>query len=842
MKKLLFIFKMAKREILTSWRHFIFFLFCVALGVGSIVGIGSISDQIEYSVFKEAKGLLGGDIEIDLNHALSPEGLSAIQKLETRGIKHILVQEMIAMASNPRDSTPQLVELKAVGAEYPFYGTLTLDPPAGPNPFAQSHMAWVEESLVIKLGMRVGEEIKLGDIQLKIAGVIKKEPDRMTEAFSLGPRVMISERDLKVSGLVQPGSRVRYRYLLQVPPDRSIPQTLLELKTSLADERATIESYTDAQPRLRRFLNNLTVYLGFIGLISLFIGGIGVGNSIHAYLKEKTQTMGILKCLGTPSSALFYIYFLQTLVMGLLGSLFGVGIGLFLHKIFQGLLKTILPQSLTYFFPTIAVLKGMIAGTLVVLLFSLIPLFRIKTLSPNRILKRDILASSLGKIGFRQGMAIGAVSLGILAFIYWQSGSLRVGATFTGIFLGALILLKFSAWAVLRWIKNLKPASFALRYGMANLNRPGQFAQSVILSIGLGITVICAVLIIGTGLFQQVSDNIPVNAPTFFFIDIQKSQKEAFEALLVRRSRQMGFKDTHEMVPIVRSRLQAVGSIPVKELKNNEAWYFQREYVLTSQKEPPYENKIVKGAWWSPGTESGTNKISIEEDLAKHLGVGLGASLTFDIQGTPVQGTITSIRSVNWENLRTNFFIIFSPGAFQEIPMSYIATSQSRPELDLEFQREVVSGFPNVTAVNIRHVLNSLKEIMGKILLAVEFMGGFAVIAGLIVLAGSVAATRYFRLKESVILKILGAVRSKIAGIFVSEYTLLGTIAGVIGMMMGTLLAWVFLKFIMEIKWRFPVLGVLALFVSTVVLTILISFLMIYRMIGKKPLAVLRQN
>ncbi|MHB8481672.1 MAG: ABC transporter permease [Nitrospiria bacterium] len=841
MKQMTFVLKMVKQEISTSWRHFVFFLFCVILGVGSIVGVGSISDQIESSVFKEAKGLLGGDIQIELNHPLSPEGLNLVKELEAQGIKNLSVQEMIAMASNPLNSTTQLVELKAVGEGYPFYGTLILDPPVASGLFPQSHLAWVEEPLLIRLEIRVGDEIKLGEIRLRVAGVIKKEPDRMTGAFSLGPRVMISEGSLKASGLIQPGSRVRYGYLLQVPPDRSIPQTVLKLKNALSDEKATIESYTDAQPRLRRFLNNLTVYLGFIGLISLFIGGVGVGNSIHAYLKEKMNTMGILKCLGTPSQTLFYIYFLQTLVMGILGSLVGAGAGLFLHAVFQEMLKSILPQTLSYFFPYLAILKGMLVGLLVVLLFSLVPLFKIKNLRPNMVLRRDIPGALPGKIGSGHRWVIGAVLFSLLMFIYWQAGSLRVGATFTGVFLVSVIFLKLAAGVSLKWIKNLNPRSFAIRYGMANLNRPGQFVQPVIFSIGLGLTVICAIFIIGTGLAQQVSDNIPINAPTFFFIDIQKSQKEAFEALLIRKYRQMGLRDTYEMVPIVRSRLQAVGDIRVKDLKNREAWYFQREYVLTSQKDPPAENKIVKGSWW-PAGESGYHQISIEEDVAKHLGAGIGTTLTFDIQGIPVKGTITSIRSVNWENLRTNFFVIFSPGAFQDIPMSYIATAQSRPDLDLEFQREVVALFPNVTAVNIRHVLDTLKEIMQKILLAVEFMGGFTVIAGLIVLAGSVAATRYFRLKEAVILKMLGAVRTKIARIFISEYALLGTIAGLVGGVMGSLLAWIFLKFIMEIEWKFPLFGVVTLFLLTVVLAVLISFSMIYRIIGNKPLAVLREN
>jgi putative ABC transport system permease protein len=678
-----FTFKMVRREMLTSWRHFGFFLFCISLGVGSITGVGGLSDQIENSVMKEAKGLLGGDIEVELNHPMSSKGLKLINSLEERRIKNTLVYEMIAMAGNFNNVSTQLVELKGVKSGYPFYGILILDPPGGTDPFLKPDLAWVEESFLIRLGLKTGERFKLGEAELTIAGVIKKEPDRITESFSLGPRVIISEETLNQTKLIQPGSRVRYRYLLKLPSSLSNREVVSELKTALSDERATIESFSEAQPRLRRFLNNLTIYLGFIGLISLFIGGIGVGNSVHAYLKEKMLTMGVLKCLGAPSRTLFTIYFLQTYIMGVVGSAAGAGLGLGLHFLFQDMLKTIVPHNtLAYFFPVTAILKGIIAGMLVVLLFSLFPLLRIKYIKPNMILRRETQSRSTGFKNASDWIIVGAVVLGILLFVFWQAGSWRVWGMFIGVFISAVILLKLSALVMLKGVRRLKPASFSVRHGMANLNRPGQFIQSVIFSIGFGMTVISAILVIRGGLVRQLTDNIPNHAPTFFFIDIQKNQKEPFERLLAEKYQQWRFQDHHEMVPIVRSHLDQVGKTRVKDLKNSDAWYYQREYVLTSQKDPPYENKIIQGTWWDLETESARNQISIEEDVAKHLGAGIGSVLAFDIQGTLVQGTVTSIRSVNWENLRTNFFIIFSPGSFKEIPISYIATSESKADQD----------------------------------------------------------------------------------------------------------------------------------------------------------------
>ncbi|MFI5304758.1 MAG: ABC transporter permease [Nitrospiria bacterium] len=837
-----FVTRMVMREMRSAMRHFSFFIFCISLGVAGIVAVSAISNQVENSILREAKSLLGGDIEIEVSHPISAAGLNVINRLKENGIRETLVYEMMAMAGNVDRTETQLVELKAVRPEYPLYGSLLLEPAASSSSFASSGKAWVENSLLIKLGLKPGDTIKLGQSEMTVAGVIKKEPDRITEAFSMGPRIIISESSIDKTGLIQPGSRVRYRYLLQLPPGMNPAALINELKETLKDEKASVESYQEAQPRLRRFLNNLTIYLGLIGLIALFIGGIGVGNSVHAYLKEKTNSMGILKCIGTTSKVLFAIYLSQALILGLLGSILGISFGLILHLFFQEYLHGIIPQAGEYLFPYVPILQGLTAGILVILLFSFLPLFKIMDLNPMHIFRENMLPDARKRKGKYRWISIGLIALATMLFTLWQAGNVRTGGIFLGIFLLTAVLLRLLAWALLKGAKRLNPNSFVLRYGIANLNRPGQFVQSVIFSIGLGTTVITAILFIRAAMIQQITSNIPDKAPTFFFIDIQDDQIKPFKQLVEEKYQKWGFLDGYDLNPILRARLFSINGSPITQLKNNKQWFYQREYVLTFRNEIPPDNRIIQGKWWTREDASKKNLISIEEDLARHLGVGIGSTLSFDFQGNAVEGLITNIRQVNWENLRTNFFIIFTPDAFEGRPVTYIATSRSVPAEDLVYQREVVKAFPNVTVINVRHILDTLREIMGKILITVQIMGGFTVAAGLVVLAGSMAATRYFRLKEAVILKMLGASRQKIAHIFIVEYTLMGFFAGCIGVFMGLILSLIFLKFILEIEWRIPLRVFPEAVIASVCLTTFISYFLTRQATKEKPMEILRLN
>ncbi len=838
--RLRFLGVMAWRETRGAWRHFLFFLLCIALGVGSLTGVAGFSATLEQAIRKEARTLMAGDVQVRVNRPLGEGGLAAIEALRERGIEVATADEMVAMAFNPASEETVLVELKAVGPGYPFYGALVVSPPEAVRALADPAQALVEESLLTRLGLKVGDRLWLGRANLTVAGVIVREPDRIVGAFSLGPRLLIGPAALSATGLVQHGSRIRYRYLLKLPPGMAATPVAEELERALAADHARVSAYDDAQPRLQRFLQNFTIYLGLVGLISLLVGGIGVANSVRAFMHAKMDTLAVLKGLGADAPTLVRIYLLQTLLLGGVGSLAGVGLGLAAQWLLPSMLAGLLPVQLEPAVDWWSILRGIAMGVLTAGLFALWPLLGIRHVPPARLLRREVDEASF-RSGGRHPWAAAATIVAALALLaLWQIGRLELGATFLGVLAASLVLLWAGALGII-WVAGrlpLRRASLPLRQGMANLRRPGSQTMTALVSVGVGVTVMLTVVLVEANLLRQVDDNLPADAPTFFFVDIQPDQAGPFAALLERRG------VPAELTPIVRSRLHAVGEQPVAGMNlegREDAWYFQREYVVTMQADLPKGNRLVEGDWWS-GPVDGGPLISMEVEAARRLGVGLGSTLTFDAQGRLVTATVASLREVNWGNLSTNFFVIFSPGALDALSPTYIATTRTPPSEDLPLQRAVVAAFPNITAINMRHVLEAAGSILERIAQAVRFMAGFTLITGLLVLAGAIATTRYRRIRETVILKTLGATRGVIARIFAVEYAVLGMVAGLIGAALACLLSYILVRYFMKLPWEWDPAALALGLVGAALLTVLTGFLTTARVLGQKPLAVLRQE
>lgn len=880
--------RMAWRETRAAWRHFIYFLTCIALGVGAVVGISLFAANVERAVTREARGLLGGDLEIRASHPFGEKGQAVLQSLAGRGIIVSHASELVAMAATVGDHrmrtapVTQLVELKAVESSYPLYGTVKVEPvlplaslvsPEG-SPCGEKlcHGAVVQESLLIRMGLSVGNQVKIGQATFLITGIIRKEPDRMANMFSLGPRVMISQAGLAAAELIKPGSRVRERYLLKVPPSTELQPLLYELRGRLAAESARLSSYRDAQPQLKQFLDQLARYLGLIGLTALFVGGIGVAMSVQAFLREKLQSIAILKTLGADSRTVIVTYLGQAVGLGLVGSLIGVGVGIGLQwvlpRALAGLLETNLLDQIEFSSTFTAasaspLLKGSGAGLLTTLLFTLWPLLSIRDVRPAVIFRRDILTGDETRHDWRGTLRLALLSLdrarvvsaaiilaGLMGLAIWQAGSWRIGLLFLGALAVAVVLLLVGAQTLVRAIHLAPlPRSVSVRHAVGNLQRPGSQAAGVIMAIGIGVMVIVTVGVLERSLIRQIGENRPTDAPTFFFIDIQPDQANEFARVIHRQTGDV----SPQLTPLVRSRLHAINGQPVKieedSGKGNEhkdekrkAWYFTREYVLTFGDQLPKDNTITKGDWWKPGQTFPRPLVSVEEEAAKNLGLELGSTVELDIQGATVTAEVSSIRKVEWGNFSTNFYMILSPGSLDGAPFTYVATVRVPPDQEVPLQQTVVAAFPNVTAINIGDVLDSFARILDRLSLAIRAVALFCVLAGGLVMAAALAATRYRRLYESVILKALGATRGLIARSFATEYVLMGTVAGLIGVVLASALSWAALRYIFDLPWSLQprVLG--AGIVLTILLTLLVGFLSTYRILGQPPLAVLRHE
>jgi putative ABC transport system permease protein len=881
---------MAWHESRGAWRHFFYFLACIAIGVGTLVGVSLFGANVDRAVTKEARGLLGGDIEIRLTHSLSLAGQAVLRSLDERGMAFTHVSELVAMAartthgSSVTQST-QIIELKAIESAYPLYGAIRLDPaqsldvllhPDERRCGGQSCFgAVVQESLLIRMGLTVGDQLKIGQAMFLITGIVRTEPDRMANAFSLGPRVMIAQEGVQAAELIKPGSRVRERYLVKVPPGTPVESLLSELRGRLAADSARVSSYRAAQPQLKQFLDQLSRYLGLIGLTALFIGGLGVGISIHAFLREKLRTIAILKAVGADSATVVLTYVAQAIFLGSVGSFAGILLGMALQRGLPPLLAALFASDLLdqlgvsseLSWPSIGpVMKGAALGLLSTLLFSLWPLLRIRDIHPGAIFRREAEQTAVeqeihsSRWWVTWGLAdrlnigtAGVIILGLCALSVWQAGSWSIGFLFLGalslaiavLFVCARVFVRGLAWAPV-------PRVLSLRYAVGNVVRPGGQSAGIMVAIGIGVMVIVTVSLVEQALLSQVHENRPTDAPTFFFIDIQPDQAKEFVSLVYR---QTGLARP-ELTPLVRSRLRAIDGHVVtveegleKDEKRTEGnkergkqWYFTREYVLTFLDGLPKDNQLVKGEWWKPGQIFSAPQVSVEEEAATYLGLTIGSIVEFDIQGAAVSAEVSSIRKVEWGNFSTNFYMILSPGALEGAPFTYVATVRVSPEEEVSLQQSVVASFPNVSAIHIGDVLEGFARVLDRLSLAIRAMALFCVLSGGVVMAAALAATRYRRLYESVILKTLGATRGLIARAFAIEYVLLGAVAGLIGLILGTVLSWALLRYVFDLPWSMHprVLGVGLLL--TMLLTLIVGFASTYRILGQRPLAVLRHE
>jgi putative ABC transport system permease protein len=886
----LFILKMAWRETRGAWRHFLYFFACIAIGVGALVGVSLFGTNMERAVTKEARGLLGGDLEIRLTRPLSLAGQAVLDSLNTRDIAFTHVSELVAMAAQAtpgpsRAHSTQIVELKAVESAYPLYGALRLEPADSPDILLHpdEHRcggrscfgAVVQESLLIRMGLSVGDRLKIGQAKFLITGVVRTEPDRMANAFTLGPRVMIAQEGLQAAQLIKPGSRVRERYLVKTPFDMPLEPLLSELRDRLSADSARVSSYRTAQSQLRQFLEQLSRYLGLIGLTALFIGGLGVGTSIHAFLRDKLRTIAILKAVGADSATVVSTYVAQAIFLGCIGSLAGIFLGIALQRglpplmaafFVSDLLDQVGVSSELSWSSMWPLLKGAILGLLSTLLFTMWPLLKIRDIHPGAIFRREAEPTTVeqetppSRWWVAWGLAdrwnvgtAGGIILGLCALSVWQAGSWSIGLLFLGalslaiavLFVCARVFVRGLAWAPL-------PPVLSLRYALGNVVRPGSQATGIMVAIGIGVMVIVTVSLVERALLNQVQESRPADAPTFFFIDIQGDQAKEFVSLV---NRETGH-GRPELTPLVRSRLHAINGHAVKveeevekddkRMDGKEArgkqWYFTREYVLTFLDHLPKDNQVVKGEWWKPGQIFSTPQVSVEEEAATNLGLHIGSIVEFDIQGNTVSAEVSSIRKVEWGNFSTNFYMILSPGAIAGVPFTYVATVRVLPQQEVPLQEAVVASFPNVSAINIGDVLEGFARVLDRLSLVIRAVALFCVAAGGLVMAAALAATRYRRLYESVILKALGATRGLIARAFAAEYVLLGAVAGLIGLILGSGLSWTVLRLVFDLPWSMAprVLGI-GLFL-TMSLTLIVGFASTYRILGQRPLAVLRHE
>ena len=829
------------REMRSGLKGFYLFISCLAIGVAAIAGVGTVSKSIEAGLAKDGRKLLGGDLSIRLIHR------SATEKQKKFFNKISDFSEVIEMRSMVQSSKSAayrtLVELKAVDQAYPLVGNILLKQSLTLKEALQERDgvfgAVVNKNLLTKLNLEIGDIVNIGEAKFRLTGTIKKEPDKVTNILSFGPRVMIASLGLYRTKLVQPGSQIRYRYRIALSDSAKIINWRKELDKAFPAAGWRIRTSNEGTPGLKRFIDRMTLFLTFVGLTTLIVGGVGVSNAVSNFLSGKNKIIAIYKFLGAPSDLIFWIYALQLGVLALFGLLLGVLMGAILPAIGFLVLNDVFPVS-----PVISVypkplVVAAIYGVLVVLIFSTWPLAKAKAIPATNLFRDKI---QLGKIkphgGYKIILAILCATLASVILV--SSDDILFNLYFVvGTCFVFLILKIFSTQLIHLSQKITVKNNTALRLAITNLHRPGSNASSIVLSLGLGLTVLVAISLIEDNLVNQIKKRLPDMAPAFFFLDIQTDQKSQFDQAIKEIS---GIGD-YKRVATLRGRIVKINSISVEkaEISPNVRWAIRGDRALTYANVQSEGTKITAGKWW-PKEYSGKPLISLDSAIAKGFGVTVGDTLTLNVLGREIIGEIASLRKINWRSLRFDFAIIFSPGVLDSAPHSHIAALQAPEALEDKIEESITNKFKNVSIIRVREALEAATQILNGIGMAVRSISSITLLVGSLVLAGAIAAGRQQRIYDAIIFKVLGATRWIIIKTLIYEFCILGFLTSFCSIVLGTLVGWTVVKYLMELNWQFSLQSILMSVIICLTITIIAGLAGTWSALSQKAASQLRND
>jgi putative ABC transport system permease protein len=837
-------FRYAMRELRGGLRGFYVFVACIALGVFAIAGVGALSASLSDSLDREGRTLLGGDVAFSLiQREAKPEERAF---LATHGQLSVVatMRGMVRAA----DGQLALVELKAVDGAYPALGRITAEPQLPMNDLLAVRDgvfgAAADAVLLARLGLKIGEKVSVGSATFEIRSVISSEPDKLAGGVGLGPRFLISEAALRATELLQPGSLIRWIYRVKLPDPTAGDAAVLAVgdaaRKNLPDAGWEIRSRGNASPQLERNIQRFTQFLTLVGLAALLVGGVGVANAVKSHLDRKRDVIATLKALGATGDGVFAIYLVQIVMLALIGSLIGLATGAALPFAVVGVLGSLLPLPIQPAVHVTDLLLSLLYGLLTALAFALWPLGRVHDV-PVATLFRETTGSDFRWPRRRYLLMMAAVIALLIAVAVGLAYDRRVALIFIGSSAAVFALLRLISFGVMDGARRVpRPRMTMLRLAIANIHRPGALTPSVVLSLGLGLTVLVTITQIDRNLQRQFMAQLPEKAPSFFFVDIPASDGERFDAFLKAEVR--GGKV--ERVPMLRGRIVEARGLKAEELKpsTDAAWLLQSDRGITYTGEVPSGSKVVEGEWWGSGY-SGAPLVSFEKKLAEGLGLKLGDSVTVNVLGRNVTARITNMRSVDWQNLGINFVLVFSPNAFRGAPHTHIATltePHSNAQSDARIIKAVADAFPSVTSVRVREALETVGAVVTNLALAIRASSAITLIAAMLVLGGALAAGHRHRVYDAVILKTLGATRGRLIGAYALEYLMIGLATAVFGLLAGTVAAWLIVTRLMTLTFVWDGSSAAAVVAGALAVTIGLGLIGTLVALNQKPAPVLR--
>ncbi len=840
-----FVVLMAAREMRASWKRLLFFFVCIAIGVGAIVALRSVIQSVRYTFAGEARSLIAADAIITSNQALKPDALERIaRRLDEAGAESTRAVELATMVrpADRADGRARMVELRAVEEGFPYYGRMKLaDDLQYRHALLKNFGALVRPELLAQLNLTVGQGITIGSQRFEIRGVLEAEPGRRLGAFSIGPRVFVDLADLEKTGLMGFGSRTAMQRLLKVP-DHNFDKLIVDLRSDLANDFARVRSYKATDDDIGEDFARGENYLSLVGLVIVILGGIGVSSVTRVFVQQKMKSIAVLKCVGARSWQLLAIYVAQVGVLGLAGSALGVGLAELAMRAIPGLLAGATPGvDIAYTLTVPAVLQGLGIGVLVSLLFSLVPLLEVRHVKPSLLLRDEARARQFDPVQIAVALFVTAA---LVALTVWQAGSLRIGLMVAGGFAATALVLHLAGTLLMRAVAPLARAqSFPLRHAVLQLKRPGSQMRIVLLAVGLGSFFIIGVRSLQENLVSQFAVNINPESPDMFLLDIQLDQVDAIRAEIA--AHQPPHAPPPRLLPVLRARVVGVEGREVnlddyEDVRGRGS--LGREYTITYRAELERNERIVAGKIWDP-TPSEQAEVSIEQFINEEFKINIGDIVRFDVLGRIISARVTSVRFVEWSDSRAGgFMFVFRPGVLEQAPHGFIgflkgpqdATARAR------LQSGLVSVAPNLSVIDGREILDTIKTVVDNVTLAVTVVGTLVLLSGLLILTGAVAMTKFRRVYEAAIFKTLGATRRLIATVLLLEYGLLGLLAGSIGAAGASVLTWAISRYALDIPFR-PLIGLSVTgVIATALIVAAVGVISSWEVLQRKPLATLR--
>ena len=832
--------RFAMRELRAGLRGFYIFLGCIALGVAAISGVNSVANSITQGIASESQAILGGDLSFSLVQRETDEPQMAF--LKSKGeVSQIITMRAMARYTSAEEQT--LVELKAVDDAYPLFGDFKLQ--ENKNSSLKANEILVEPLVLERLGVKLGDRLEIGSAEFVLKDVILNEPDKLGLNIGFGPKLLMSLEGMERTGLIQPGSLLRYHYRVKLnnPSSTNLESVIEEANDRFPDAGWRIRSQKNAAPALSRSIQRFTEFLTLVGLTSLIVGGVGVANATRAYLETKRSVIATLKSLGAPGKFVFQLYLTQIMIMAAIGIFIGLLMGVAMPYLARYFMGDILPISDGALFFPAALLPGIVYGFLTALIFAIWPLALSRDVQPTDLFR----ASSYGHKASLPRLSYVIVLLllvgTLIGLAVYFSESRFIAIVFTGAIACSFLLLQGVA-ILIQYIARKAPSSSspALRMAVANIHRPGSLTSSIILSLGLGLALLVALATIDGNLRSQITNNIPKDAPDFFFVDIQNNEIDAFRATL----KEVAPEGKTIAVPMLRGRVVSLRGIDAENypVEAGGAWVLNGDRGITYAKRTPENSTLSKGEWW-PEDYNGKALVSVSAEEAGELKLSIGDEITVNVLGRNISAEVANFRDVQWETLGINFVFVFSPNTFAGAPHSYLSTLTTNGNVEEGFDGKLLKRlskeYPAVTSVRIRDVLTTVNTLISQLSTAIRAAASIALISSILVLAGALAAGNRERVHDAVVLKTLGATRPTLIKMLVMEYALLGLATAIFAILAGSLAAWFVISVIMT--FQFVLLpGVAAgTILAALAFTIVLGLIGTWRILGQKAAPILRE-